>query len=300
VEFGLVASQFTGKWRYTQGDAELAEDVGLDSVWLVDHLVAPRRVEDDMFEGWTALAVLAGATSRIRLGHLVLAASFRNPGLLAKMAATLDHASGGRLDLGLGAGWYRDEYEAFGYRFPDAGERRRYLSEYIEVIRLLFAGGAVDYDGELIRVSGAYCHPTPLQTPSPPIVVGAAGPLMLDLVGRQADVWNCPARLIPQLDEARDRVHAAADGRGVRTTLQIPVAVGRTPEEAAAAREVGSVHMAWMGDIDEVGVTGTIDEAEEKVSLLTRRGVDGLIAVLPGTRRRPDFIAAYGELAARF
>lgn len=300
MEFGLVASQFTGKWQYTQGDAELAEAVGLDSVWLVDHLMPPGRPEEDMFEGWTALAALAGATDEIRLGHLVLAASFRNPGLMAKMATTLDHASGGRLELGLGAGWYEDEYTAFGYRFPGAGERRRYLSEYIDVIRLLFAGGPVDYDGELIRVSGAYCRPGALQEPAPPIVVGAAGPLMLELVGRQADVWNCPARLIPRLDESRRRVLDAAGGRAVRTTLQVPVAVGRSAEEAAAARAVGAVHMSWMGDIDEVGVTGTIDEAEEKVRGLAERGVDGLIAVLPGTRSRPDFITAYGELAARF
>ena len=92
----------------------------------------------------------------------------------------------------------------------------------------------------------------------------------------------------------------AADGRPIRTTLQIPVAVGRTPEEAEAALEVGRVHMAWMGDIDEVGITGTIDEATEKVAAYAERGVDGIIGVLPGSQQRPEFIEAYGELAARF
>lgn len=300
VEFGLVLTQFSGEWNHVISDARLADEVGLDSVWMADHLLAPRDVTGNVFEGWTAVAALAGSTERVRLGHLVLAASFRNPGLMAKMAATLDHASAGRLDLGLGAGWFEPEYTAFGYPYPSPGERRRYFEEYLDAIRLLFGGGPVDYEGEFVTLESASCRPTPLQQPAPPIVIGAARPLMLDLVGRKADVWNCPSGHIPHLEEARERVLSAAAGRPVRTTLQIPVAVGRTAEEAAAALEVGKVHMAWMGDIDDVGITGTIDEAAEQVAAYAARGVDGLIAVVPGSRRRPEFIAAYGELAARF
>ncbi len=300
MEFGVLLTQFSGSWRHTAGDARLAEDVGLDSIWLADHLLAPLAPDGDIYEAWTALSALAGSTDRVRLGALVLAASFRNPGLMAKMAATLDHASSGRLNLGLGAGWFQAEYDAFGYRYPSPGERRRYLEEYLDAVTLLFSGGPVDYEGEFISLAGAYGHPLPVQEPRPPIVVGAAGPMMLDLVGRKADVWNCPARLIPKVEEARERIDAAADGREVRTTLQIPVAVGRDADEARLAAEVGSVHMAWMGDFAEIGVTGTIDEAEEQVEALRSRGVDGLIAVLPGTAKRADFIEAYGELARRF
>ena len=300
LEFGLLVTQFSGQWKHSLGDAQLAEEVGLDSVWLADHLLAPFNVDGNVFEGWTALAALAGTTSKVRLGHLVLAASFRNPGLMAKMAATLDHASSGRLDLGVGAGWFQREYDAFGYHHPSPGERRRYFAEYLDVLRLLFTGGPVDFDGEFIKLDQAYCRPVPVQQPAPPIVVGARGPMMLDLVGRKADVWNCSSGGIPTLDEARDRVLTAAAGRPIRTTLQIPVAVGRTPEEAAAAIEVGKVHMAWMGDVEAVGITGTIDEAAEKVAAYAERGVDGIIAVLPGSRQRPEFIQAYGELAALF
>ena len=124
--------------------------------------------------------------------------------------------------------------------------------------------------------------------------------MMLDLVGRKADVWNCPSGLIPRLEEARERVLNAAAGRPIRTTLQIAVAVGRSTEEAAAALEIGRVHMAWMGDIDEVGITGTIDQAAEQVAAYAERGVDGIIGVVPGSRRRPEFIEAYGAVAARF
>ena len=299
MEFGLLITQFSGRWEHTLADALLADEIGLDSIWMADHLLPTMDVEGNVFEGWTAMAALAGSTERVRLGHLVLAASFRNPGLMAKMAATLDHASAGRLDLGLGAGWFEAEYVAFDYRFPSPGERRRYFEEYLDALRLLFTGEPVDYDGEFIKLDHAYCRPMALQQPSPPIVVGAARPMMLDLVGRKADVWSCPSGLIPRLEEARERVMEAADGRSVRTTLQIPVAVGRTPEEAAAAVEVGRVHMAWMGDIEDVGITGTIDEAAEQVAVYAERNVDGIIGVLPGSRQRRGFIEAYGELSAR-
>lgn len=300
LEFGLLVSQFTGRWEHALGDARLAEDVDLDSIWMADHLLATMDVTNDVFEGWTAMASLAGSTEHVRLGHLVLAASFRNPGLMAKMAATLDHAGSGRLELGLGAGWFEDEYRAFDFEFPSAGGRRRYLEEYIDALRLLFTGDEVDYEGEFITLRRAFCRPPPVQRPAPPIVVGAAGPLMLDLVGRKADVWNCPAGRIPRLGELRERVMTAADGREVRTTLQIPIAVGRTQDEADAALELGKVHMSWMGDVAAVGIVGTIDEAAEKVAAYAEQGVDGLMGVLPGSRQRPDFIKAYGELAARF
>ena len=168
------------------------------------------------------------------------------------------------------------------------------------MLRLLFSGDAVDYDGEFIKLDDAKSRPRPLQKPAPPIVVGAAGPMMLDLAGRKADVWNCPSGLIPRLGWARDRVLNAAGGRSIRTTLQIPVAVGRSADEAAEALAVGGVHMAWMGDIEEVGITGTIDEAEAQVAGYAERGVDGVIAVVPGSRQRSGFVEAYGELAARF
>lgn len=300
MEFGLLLTQFTDRWEHVAGDATLAEAVGLDSVWFVDHLLPMGDTSGNILEAWTALAGIAASTERVRLGHLVLSASFRNPALLAKMAATLDHISGGRLDLGVGAGWYEAEYDAFGYRFPPPGERRRYLEESVDVLNLLFAGGKVDYRGAYIELQGAYCHPVPVQRPGPPIVIGAVRPMMLDLAGRKADTWNCPSGMIPRLAELQEQVHKAAAGRTVRTTIQVPVAVGRTREEADAALEIGRVHTAWMGDIDRVGITGTIDEAAEKIAALADQGVDGLVGVLPGSRRRPDFIEAYGELSARF
>ena len=299
MKFGLVLTQFTDRWGHVAADARAAEEAGLDSVWLVDHLLNVRDPHGPVFEAWTALAFIAGITERVRLGHLVNCVSFRNPGLLAKMAATLDHASGGRLDLGLGAGWYEAEYEAFGWDFPTAGERRRYFEAYLEALVELFAGEPVDFDAAGVRLEGAVVSPRPLQRPHPPIVVGAGRPHMLAATGRWADEWNCPAGLLANLEVPQAVVRDAAGGRDVATSIQVPVAVGRTAEEAAAARATAATHLAWMGDIDEVGIVGTLDEATEQVEAYRVRGVSRLVAVVPGSRMRPDFIAAYGALAQR-
>jgi len=299
MEFGLSITQFTDRWDHVLGDATLAESVGLDSVWLVDHLAALGDASSPVFEGWTALTAVAARTDRVRVGHLVLAASFRNPGLLAKMATTLDHVAGGRLDLGLGAGWYEPEYDAFGYRFPSSGDRRRYLKEYVEALRALFDGGPGDYRGRYVELDGAVCSPLPVQPGGPPIVIGAARPRMLALTGALADVWNCPYGSVPKLEALQQQVRQAAGGRVVRTTLQLPVVVGRTSAEADAALEVARSHLAWMGDISASGIIGTVEQAVDQVAAYADRGVDGIVAILPGSRARPQFIEAYGELVAR-
>lgn len=300
MKFGLVLSQFTDRWDHVEADAVLAEQVGLDSIWLVDHLLNVRDPKGPIFEAWSGLAYLAGVTSRVRLGHLVNCASFRNPGLLAKMATTLDHASGGRLDLGLGAGWHEREYRAFGFEYPNAGDRRRYFEGYLEALVRLFSGETVDYEGWGVRLEGAVVNPGPLQKPHPPITVGAGRPRMLEITGRLADEWNCPASLLPNLEEPQAAVAEAAGNRTVRTSIQVPVAVGRTGEEAAAASQVAVTHLAWMGDVAGVGIVGTVDDAVDRVARYADRGVDRLVGVLPGSRMRPAFIEAYGELVGRF
>lgn len=299
MEFGLILTQFTDRWDHVAGDALLAEQNGLDSVWLVDHLLGVGDADGPVFEAWTGLAYLAGVTDRVRIGHLVNCVSFRNVGLLAKMATTLDHASGGRLDLGLGAGWYEDEYRSFGFPYGSGGDRRRTFEAYVEALVALMRGERVTMDRAGVVLDDAAVHPGPRQSPYPPIVVGAGRPHMLAATGRLADVWNCPAGLLPRLEEPQSIVRDAAGDRPVRTTIQVPVAVGRTPEEAAAARQVAAGHLAWMGDLDEVGIVGTLDEAEARVARYADRGVSGLVGVLPGSRMRPDFIAAYGALAER-
>ena len=300
MEFGVALSQFTDRIDHLTADAVLAEAAGLDSVWLADHLLGTADPGGPVLEAWTALSYVAGVTERVRLGHLVNGVAYRNVGLLAKMAATLDLASGGRLELGVGAGWYEAEYRAFGYPFGDGGERRRTFETYVAALVALLSGETVDVDEHQVRLEGARVRPLGVQRPHPPIVIGAGAPYMLAATGRLGDTWNCPARLLSTLEEPRALVDRAAGDRTVRTTIQVPMAVGRTRAEADEAMAVGRDHLAWMGDIGAVGITGTIDEAVEKVARYAERGVDGLVSVLPGSKGRPGFIEAYAEVAERY
>jgi alkanesulfonate monooxygenase SsuD/methylene tetrahydromethanopterin reductase-like flavin-dependent oxidoreductase (luciferase family) len=155
------------------------------TVWLPDHL---QWDGDPFLEAWTWLAYLAGAHPRFRYGHLVLAQSYRNPGLVAKMAATLDALAPGRVVLGLGAGWKEDEYRAYGYEFPSGGTRVAQLGETIELIRALWETSPATYEGTYYRVVGARCEPRPQQRI--PILVGTSGPKALRIAARLADMWN--------------------------------------------------------------------------------------------------------------
>jgi probable F420-dependent oxidoreductase len=174
-------------WRDVRTVAERAEECGLDSVWIADHLLA--RMEDGavlgMHDAWTLLSAVAAVTTRVELGPLVLCSSFRDPGVVAKMAATLDEVSGGRLLLGLGAGWHDPEYEAFG--FPTDHRVGRFV-EALEIVVRLLRGERVSFDGEYFQVPNAVLVPPPAR--SIPILVAARRPRMLRLTARWADAWN--------------------------------------------------------------------------------------------------------------
>jgi len=155
------------------------------TVWISDHLQigAEPRVE-----GWTALTYLAAAFPRFRYGHLVLSQSFRNPALLAKMAASLQELTGGRFILGIGAGWLEEEYRAYGYDYPSGGVRVAQLAEAIEVMRAMWTQSPATYHGTWYHVEGAYCEPRP--DPPIPIMVGTNGPKALAVTARLADWWT--------------------------------------------------------------------------------------------------------------
>lgn len=156
-----------------------------DSVWLTDHL----QFEDNpLFEGWTALTYQAALHPQFKFGHAVLAQSFRNPALLAKMSATLQYLTSGRFILGIGAGWKEDEYTAYGYDFPTAGRRLGELEESLQIINALWREKQATVEGKYYRVVNAYCEPKP--DPLPPIVIGGTKPRILRLIARYADWWN--------------------------------------------------------------------------------------------------------------
>ncbi|HSL97995.1 MAG TPA: TIGR03560 family F420-dependent LLM class oxidoreductase [Candidatus Deferrimicrobiaceae bacterium] len=179
-------------WPALRDAALAAESAGFDTIWLDDHLLSD---EGDWrapkLEGWTALAAIAPLTERVRLGHLVSANTFRNPGLTAKMATTLDHLSHGRFILGLGGGWFEREHEAFGLDFGAGfGERLDRLEEAVELIERLLAGEKVTHNGRFYRMVDALCQPRPIQDRLP-LLIGGSGPRKtLRTTALHADLWN--------------------------------------------------------------------------------------------------------------
>jgi alkanesulfonate monooxygenase SsuD/methylene tetrahydromethanopterin reductase-like flavin-dependent oxidoreductase (luciferase family) len=231
-------------WQEIRALAVQAEAAGLDSVWVYDHLLF--RFGDEttgIHECWTILAALAEATERVELGTMVMCTSFRNPALLAKMAATLDEVSGGRLILGLGCGWHDPEYVAFGY--PTDRKVSRF-AEALEVVTSLIRTGRADLDGEFTTARDAVLVPP--ARPDLPILVAARKPRMLELTARYADAWNVAWHAEPDesMAAARDGLHAACarverDPAAIAVTAGITVRYpGATPDDSSPPALAGS------------------------------------------------------------
>lgn len=179
MKFGVQVNCYRTTWPAIRDSINAMEAGSWDSVWFADHFLPPGRREDEhltAFEGYTLISVAAGMTSKLRLGHLVLGNTYRNPGLLAKMASTLDQASEGRFTLALGAAWFKREHESYGWTFPSMKERQDRFQEACELIRLLFTSeGPVDYNGKYYQLDQAPMSPGCYQKPHTPIMVGGTG-----------------------------------------------------------------------------------------------------------------------------
>jgi len=203
----------------------IAEEAGFDHVWDFDHLasIGQGGPERPIYEGWTLQAAMAEATKRVRFGCLVTGNTYRHPVVLAKMAVTVDHLSGGRLEFGIGAAWAEIEHSMYGIEGLD--HRVGLLSESLQIIKSLWTDERTNFEGRYYRLKGAIANPKPIQKPYPPIWVGASGQTTLRLVARHADVWNIaggdPDRvkeLTPMLDEACGAV--GRDPSEIRRSLQ--------------------------------------------------------------------------------
>ena len=237
-------------------DACLAvEHAGWDSLWLDDHLLSDEGDwRDAKLEGWSSLAAVAALTTRVRLGLLVSSTTFRNPGLIAKLATTLDHVSAGRVVLGLGGGWFEREHDAFGIDFGTGfGERLDRLEEATMLIRRLLDGERVTHEGRFYRLDDALCEPRPIQARLP-ILIGGSGPTKtLRTTARYADLWNgygAPDRVATTTEVLRQR--CAEEGRtfdDIERTVTIH-AVIRDDAPAALA--------AWVETARRHGLEGRV------------------------------------------
>jgi F420-dependent oxidoreductase-like protein len=271
-------------WRRAIEVAHHAEALGFESIWLYDHFQTdPIPVDEITFEAFTMLAALGASTERVRLGHLVLGAGYRNPALVAKMASSLDVTTGGRMELGLGAGWKEDEYVAYGYDFPPLKERFAILADALEIVVRMLSGQHATFAGDHRQVSDAINVPAGLQKPRIPIVIGGNGPkVTFRLAAQHADELNLDglspeevAAAIPVVRERCDEVGRDPDSLRISVHLW-----GETVEGDGEART------RRLAAYRELGVSRVIAQLHASATDL---------AVL--TRFRDDAFAAGAELS---
>ena len=307
---GRISFEDAAEW------ARRAEALGFDSVWVSDHFfysfarygADPSPIAS--LEPLTTLAGLAAVTERVRLGTLVLCAAFRHPALLARAAASIDLLSGGRLDLGLGAGWMAEEFEAFGYPFGSAGERFATLEETLDVLKQLFGGEAVTHDGPNVTLRDAVLHPAPERRP-PLWLGGKGGPRLLRLAARLADGWNVVWRMSPDAyaEKVEDvRTTCEAEGRdpdtfglsvGLYSLMGEDEAAARAAFERGRAAAPGNAmdaddYRSWRVDT----LSGTPEEVLERVAAFESLGVQEIIVspwVLPFAIHEHEQVELFAE-----
>ena len=290
-----IAAEPTGahvpRYADIRDAALVAEAAGFDSVWVFDHLLMrfPGQPTIGFWEPWTMLSALAEATERVELGTLVMCVPFRNPGLLAKMADALDEISGGRLVLGLGAGWHQPEFDAFGYPFDHLASR---FEDGIEIIAPLLRDGAVTHEGAYSRAIDAVALPRGPRRSGPPILIASSQPRMHALTAKWADAWNTcwfgrPTGLQARLDSLKETLAAA--GRDPATLRKTVGVVVTFPDLAPPSDE--------PIDPDQT-LSGTVEEIADGLRSYEAFDIDDvIIAPTPGTpeahRRMAEVLRAY-------
>jgi F420-dependent oxidoreductase-like protein len=270
------------KWAKAVEIAVLADELGYDSVWVYDHFHnVPVPAHETMFECWTTLAAISQRTSRVRLGQMVGCALYRNPGLLAKITSNIDVISGGRLDWGIGAGWYDGEFKAYGYDYPSNADRIRMLRETVEIVKLMWTEADATYEGRHFSVAGAQCDPKPVQSPHPPIWIGGGGEqLTLRVVARLADCSNFggnPDEWAHKCEVLKG--HCTAVGRDydeINKTWSPEVFIRETEAEVAAA---GSKSF-WGEPVDSWtagNLVGTPEQVAERLATYRDLGCGGIV-----------------------
>lgn len=270
------------KWQTAVDVAMLAEELGYHSIWVYDHFHnVPRPAHEAVFECWTTIAAISQRTSRIRLGQMVGCNSYRNPGLLAKITSTIDVISGGRLDWGIGAGWYENEYRGYGYEFPRPADRIGMLKESVEIVKSMWSNVETNYDGKYYKLVRANCDPKPLQKPNPPVWIGGGGEqLTLRVVAEHADCSNFGGKP----DEwARKREilkgHCAAVGRDeseIRKTWSPEVFI-RSTERELGERTKGGLWGDSVENWRDNNLVGTPEQVSEKIAQYVSLGCTGFI-----------------------
>ena len=258
------------------------EYLGFHSGWLVDHLETIPVSHESCFEGWTLIASLFSEVKKLRLGHLVTCNLFRTPSYLAKVSSTVDVISNGRLEFGIGAGWYEEECKGFGISFPDARERIERLSEALEVIEKMWSEEKSTFSGKYYRLDRAVNYPKPLQKPHPPVWIGGNGRKLLGIVASHANRWNpnCPIRVFPEklrlLSEICDKI--GRDFNSIEKTYALNTLVGDEDHTQPVLSKITRENLLF--DF-EAGVIGPPEKVVRTLRNLREFGVSYFIFIIP-------------------
>ena len=279
VEFGVVLRQEKIDFKPIRETAELCDELGYHSVWFYDHLLGMGSIDSDILEAWTLMSALSTVTSKVKIGTLVLCNSFRPPALLAKMAATLDNISNGRLEFAIGAGWFEPEYRAYGYPFLNTVTRIEQLREAVRIIRALWTEERATLSGKYYQIEDAYCNPKPVQKPHPAIMIGGSGErYLLRVVAELADEWNCPASNASEYDRKLKvlKNHCKELGRDmneIAISEQTVCVIAENKAELEEKLPKAKKRFGFFGDIEKTGIIGTPDECIERINYKVDKGV---------------------------
>jgi alkanesulfonate monooxygenase SsuD/methylene tetrahydromethanopterin reductase-like flavin-dependent oxidoreductase (luciferase family) len=269
--FGVTLPQIKRSWPEARDAALEFDALGYDAVWVCDHVYGVPAPQLPIFEAWTELAAVAALTERVELGTLVTPPFFRNPAILAKQVATLDHISNGRAVVGLGAGWFQPEFEGTGSAFPKLAERMVALEETAQILKALFTEERASFEGKHFRLVDAICEPKPVRRP--PILIGGGGErVLMGIVARHADIWNNLAVFQPQLGAKIEALKRRCDQErrdfdSLEISQQCVVVI--SADEKSAREDLAKAHKVYGGHmgaaLEEHGIWGTPDRVIEQI-----------------------------------
>jgi F420-dependent oxidoreductase-like protein len=305
----MIEGQEGVTWPQWVALAEACERHGIGTLFRSDHYMNldGQHPERGSLDAWATLCGLAAITSTLRLGTMVSPATFRHPSELAKVVVTADHMSGGRIDLGLGAGWHAREHAAYGFPFASTRTRMDVLDEQLQVILGAWGEGPFSFTGQHYKLEDLEAQPKPVQRPHPPVIMGGnAGPRAAALAARYADEYNTAFPTLEDIRERRERIHRACAEAGrdpLPFSVMTAVLVGRDEAElrdraGRRAEKMGMDGPALLDDPPASWVVGTVDRATEQLLALREAGVDRVMCQQL-VHEDVDHVALLGELAPR-
>ncbi len=306
LRFGIYVPQLAFEYRDLLERAQLCEQLGFDSFWCFDHLYGPELPGTPAFEGWTLATALLAQTSRLRVGHMVLCATFRHPAVLGKMATTLDAISNGRVNLGIGSGSYEPEHHLAGIPWGTFAERSEILGETLEILTSMFANELTTFEGKHFQLHDYPNLPLPVQQPRPPIYVGGVGEKRtLPLVAKYADVWNVPTYALAEIEPkvAVLEAECARIGRDpatIRRSIEAVMVIA--PDDAALAEAQAKGERRFGGPgwgLHEGGYVGTPNAIVDRIGEHVAEGITEFIFFLHDRAAPATLELIAGEVLAQ-